>query len=311
MAWTIDDIGDLSGKVVVITGANSGLGYESTKVFLEHGADVVMACRSLERGQEALDSILLDLEENDIYIKSSVEVMKLDLGDLKSVDEFVELYGQKYSKLNILLNNAGIMAPPYGLTVDGFESQFGVNHLGHFALTAKLFSIIKDTPSARIVNISSLAHKSGTMDFYNLQFEDGEGYTPFRAYGRSKLANIMFTYEMQRRINASIYDVKVLAAHPGGANTNLARDLDSAKWMSKFEWLVNSVVQSSYEGALPGIRAATDEDALGGQYYGPSGFMETKGKPVVVQSNDLSHSKIKGRRLWKVSEELTGTSFDI
>lgn len=311
MTWTVNDIGDLSNKVVVITGANSGLGYETTKVFLERGAEVIMACRSLERGNNALDSILSELEENNVFIKNNVEVMELDLSDLTSVKQFVSNFKENYASLDILMNNAGIMATPYGLTKDGFESQFGTNHLGHFALTAGLFDVIKQTPNARIVNISSLAHKAGTMDFYNLQFEDGEGYTPFKSYSRSKLANLMFTYEMQRRINASIYDVKVLAAHPGGANTNLASHMGSSKLGEKFEWIMTKVIQTAYDGALPGIRAATDEHALGGEYYGPSGFMETKGKPVIVNSNDLSHSKIKARRLWNVSEKLVNISFDI
>lgn len=311
MTWTINDIGDLSNKVVVITGANSGLGYETTKLFLEHGAEVVMACRSIERGNKALDSILSDLEEHNVYIKNNVELMELDLSDLDSVNQFVSNFKDNYNKLDILMNNAGIMATPYGLTKDGFESQFGTNHLGHFALTAGLFDVIKATPNARIVNISSMAHKAGTMDFYNLQFKDGEGYTPFKAYSRSKLANLMFTYEMQRRINASVYDVKVLAAHPGGANTNLASHMESSKWGDKLEWIMTKVIQSAYDGALPGVRAATDEHALGGEYYGPSGFMETKGNPVIVSSNNLSHSKIKARRLWKVSEKLVNIEFDI
>jgi len=311
MAWTVDSIGDLTGKVVVITGANSGLGYEISKVFVAHGADVIMACRSLERGQEALDSILLDLEENNVYIKNNIEVMELDLSDLESIDQFVHEFKSKYNQLDILMNNAGIMATPYSLTKDGFESQFGTNHLGHFTLTAKLFDVIKITKNARIVNTSSNAHKAGTIDFYNLQYKDGDGYSPFKAYSRSKLANLMFTYEMQRRINASVYDVNVLACHPGTAKTNLFKNMDGNKWANKLEWVLNLAVQSAYNGALPGIRAATDEHALGGEYYGPSGFMESKGKPVIVSSNDLSHSKIQAKRLWKESEKLTGTTFDI
>lgn len=311
MEWTYEGIGDLTDKVVVITGANSGLGYEASKVFAAHGANVIMACRSQERGQQALESIILDLEEDHVYVNSNIKVMELDLSDLKSIENFAHAFKSKYNKLDILMNNAGIMATPYSLTKDGFESQFGTNHLGHFVLTAKLFDVIKKTKNARIVNLSSNAHKSGTMEFYNLQYKDGSGYSPFKAYSRSKLANLMFTYEMQRRINASIYDVKVIAAHPGTANTGLFKHLNGSKWADKLDWVLNLFMQSAFDGALPGVRAATDEHALGGEYYGPSGFLESKGKPIIVASNSLSHSRIKARRLWRISEELTGTSFDI
>jgi len=270
-----------------------------------------MACRSQERGRKALKSIVEELRQVNIDIEANIELMELDLGDLESVKLFAEKFKAKYKRLDILMNNAGIMATPYHLTKDGFESQFGTNHLGHFALTSYLFDLIKKTKNARIVNISSLAHKSGSMDFYNLQFDEGKGYTPFRAYSRSKLANLLFSYEMQRRINASVYDVKVLAAHPGGSNTDLYRYTGSSKWTDKLQGLTNIFLQNPYNGSLAGIRAATDPHALGGEYYGPSGFMEIKGKPVVVSSSQLSHSKIKAKRLWSMSEKLIGTSFDI
>ena len=214
--WTLDNIPDLSGKIMIVTGGNSGLGYESVKALAMKGAEVVLASRSLDKGEQAKQEILKAIPE------AKIVVMELDLSDLSSVINFVTAFRKNFSKLDVLLNNAGIMMTPYFKTTDGFEAQFGTNHLGHFALTGLLSDLILSTPGSRIVNVSSGAHKSGAMDFDNLQFENGRGYTPMKAYGRSKLSNLLFTYELQRKLESARKDTISVAAHPGIAMTNLA-----------------------------------------------------------------------------------------
>lgn len=318
--WTLDKVGSLQGKVAIVTGGNSGLGYQDVKVLASKGAKVILASRSSQRGEKAKTEIIDELihdktkETIDLISKEqlyeNIQVEPLDLASLGSVNAFGGRFLDAYDRLDILMNNAGIMTTPYGLTEDGFEQQLGVNHLGHFALTGLLFPMIKTTPEARVVTISSLAHKSGRLSFANLMYEDGSGYSPMGAYGRSKLANLLFTYELQRKINQTVYDTRVLAAHPGGANTNLARHIDDSFIFKTMSGVLERLVQSAYEGALPGLRAALDPQAYGGEYYGPSGWRQVKGKPVLVQSNKLSHNKIVAKRLWNKSEELTGVSFD-
>jgi NAD(P)-dependent dehydrogenase (short-subunit alcohol dehydrogenase family) len=201
------------------------------------------------------------------------------------------------------------MNPPFGKTVDGFESQFGTNHLGHFALTGLLIDLLLETPGSRVVNVSSKGHRFGTMDFEDLMYEDGQGYSPVRAYGRSKLANILFTNELQRRYEAVGADAIAVAAHPGLSSTNLADHLID-KWYVKPMMLLEPLTfQDATMGALPMIRAAVDPDVQGGQYYGPGGFMEQRGYPVLVQSSDASHNFADAQQLWQVSEELTGVRY--
>ena len=219
MHWTIENMPGLTGKTIVVTGGNSGLGYESVKAFASKGAEVVLASRSTEKGEEARTAILKDFPEGKI------EVMQLDLGDLESVRNFAAAFKKSYQKLDVLLNNAGIMMTPYFTTKDGFEGQLGTNHLGHFALTGLLLDVVLKTEGARIVNVSSGAHKNGEMDFNNLQFENSRGYAPMKAYGRSKLSNLLFTYELQRKLDAAQKDTIAAAAHPGVAMTNLARHM--------------------------------------------------------------------------------------
>jgi NAD(P)-dependent dehydrogenase (short-subunit alcohol dehydrogenase family) len=235
--------------------------------------------------------------------------MELDLTSLKSVKKFAGEFKAKYKQLDVLLNNAGIMMVPFGKTEDGFERQFGTNHLGHFALTGLLIDLILKTPSARIVNVSSNGHRHGEMDFGNLMFEDGNDYSPMKAYGRSKLANLLFTYELQRRFDTMGADVIAAAAHPGMANTHLADHI-----FNKFPFVLmrpfnGLVVQSAAMGALPSIRAAVDVDVIGGQYFGPEGRREAKGYPILVESNEASHNEDDAKKLWEASEELTGINF--
>ena len=304
MNWTIQNIPALTGKVVIVTGGNSGLGYESVKAFTMKDAEVILASRSLEKGEEARTAILQAVPEGKI------QVMQLDLGDLESVRAFAADFKKKHKRLDILLNNAGIMMTPYFKTKDGFEGQFGTNHLGHFALTGLLFDLIQITPGSRIVNVSSGAHRNGVMDFDNLQFEDGKGYTPSKAYGRSKIANLLFTYELQRKLEASGSDTIALAAHPGIAMTNLARHMEGRLLFKILIPLFKRMAQDQAMGALPQLRASVDPGVKGAEYYGPDGKREWKGYPVVVQSNEASHNQKDAARLWEESERLTGVKFE-
>jgi len=302
--WTLDNTPDLTGKIIVVTGGNSGLGYESVKAFAMKGAEVILASRTLEKGEQAKAEIAKELPGGKI------SVMELDLADLGSVRSFATTFRKKYKQLDVLLNNAGIMMSPYFKTKDGFEAQFGTNHLGHFALTGLLLELLLETPGARIVNVSSGAHKNGTMDFYNLQFENGKGYSAMKAYGRSKLSNLLYTYELQRKLEASGKDTIAVAAHPGIAMTNLARYLEK-KWVVRLLLpLVKGMAQDQAMGALPQVRASVDHGVKGGEYYGPDGKGERKGYPVVVPSNAASHDKADAAKLWEESERLTGVKYN-
>ncbi len=299
--WTTENIPDLTGKVIIVTGGNSGLGYESVKAFAEKGAEVILASRSVEKGELAKKEIG--------EVKGNISVLKLDLMDFSSIKSFALKFKEKYKRLDVLLNNAGIMTTPYFLTKDGLEAQMGTNHFGHFALTGLLFGLIKNTPGSRIVNVSSMAHKQGKMDFNNLLFENGKGYSPIKSYGRSKLANLLFTYELQRRMEASGIKSIAVAAHPGVSNTNLARYLEDKLIFKILMPLMSPFIQEQEMGALPEIRASVDEHVKGAEYYGPDGFNEMKGKPVLVHSNAASHNLEDARKLWEVSEKITGVSY--
>lgn len=301
--WSVADMPDLTGKVIVVTGANSGIGYEAAREFARKGAHTVMACRSMDKAQAAQAQIQAEIPT------ASVEVMPLDLTSLASVRQFAADFMARYDRLDVLVNNAGIMMVPYGVTEDGFERQFGTNHLGHFALTGLLIDVLLKTPGARVVNVSSNGHRFGKMDFTDMQYQNGNPYSPQGAYGRSKLANLIFTYELQRRFDAAGVDLQALAAHPGGSNTNLGNHLMNDGFMRLAQPLMERMIQSAAMGALPTIRAAVDPSAQGAEYYGPKGFMELGGYPVVVQSNAASHDESDAMQLWEMSEELTGVSF--
>jgi NAD(P)-dependent dehydrogenase (short-subunit alcohol dehydrogenase family) len=301
--WTIANMPDLTSKVIIVTGANSGIGFEAAKEFTRKGAQVILACRSLDKAQTALTEIQSEIPS------AQADIMQLDLASLASVHKFAEEFKAKYDRLDVLVNNAGIMMTPYGTTEDGFEQQFGTNHLGHFALTGLLLDLLLKTPGSRVVNISSGGHRMGSMDFDNVMFEGGNGYSPARAYGRSKLANLLFTYELQRRYEAIGADAIAVAAHPGGSNTNLSRHLEQQWYAPVVRSLWEQMAQSAAMGALPTIRAAVDPHVKGGDYFGPGGFMEQRGYPILVQSNNASHNLADAKHLWEVSEELTGVHY--
>lgn len=302
--WTAADVPDQSGRVAVITGANSGIGLEAAKVLVGRGATVVLACRNPQRAAEAEAEIRADHADGDTV------VTVLDVASLDSVRDGAEVILGEHDRLDLLVDNAGIMAVPEQRSADGFELQLATNHLGHFALTGLLMERLLSTDGARVVCVSSQAHRFGSMDFDDLNWE--RGYKSWGAYGRSKLANLLFVYELQRRLENHGADTIAVAAHPGFSRTELQRR-EPGSLMDKLERLTRPVLglvsQDAAVGALPILRAATDPDVAGGDYYGPSGFGEQAGPPVKVESSRASHDQTDASRLWTVSEELTGVIY--
>jgi NAD(P)-dependent dehydrogenase (short-subunit alcohol dehydrogenase family) len=303
--WTEADVPDLAGRRALVTGANTGLGWENARALAGAGAHVVMGCRNPQKAEEALERL------RAVHPDASAEILLMDMADLSSIRDAVERDGD--APLDVLINNAGIMGTPKAITVDGFESQLGTNHLGHFALTGLLLRRLEAAPAARVVTVSSFGHRPGKIDFDDLQNESG--YNRWVAYFQSKLANLLFTYEFQRRLEAAGSSTSALAAHPGGSNTELGKSRDgsgglTAKIIAWGEPISARLMQTSQMGALPTLRAAVDPQAKGGQYYGPDGWMEQKGHPVAVRSSKRSYDQAAARRLWDVSEELTGVQYE-
>lgn len=293
--FTEKDVPDQSGRTIVITGANTGLGYEAARVLAGKNARVIIACRSPQKARAALERILA------LHPDAEVEPLELDLASLESVRQAAAQLEQE-QRLDVLINNAGIMVPPYELTADGFESQFGVNHLGPFAFTGLLLDKIRATPGARIISTSSIAHKRGKIHFDDINAENG--YSAIPRYAQSKLANLYFAYELQRRLEAAGDGTLSVAAHPGIADTELSRYLPKALMLLApiFSPLFNSPAQ----GAWPTLAAATMEGVQGGEYYGPCKRGETAGPAVRVKSTRRSHDREAARRLWELSIEMTG-----
>jgi NAD(P)-dependent dehydrogenase (short-subunit alcohol dehydrogenase family) len=302
--WTAADVPDQQGRTAVVTGANTGIGFEAARVLAERGATVVLACRDLDKADAAAARITAAAPG------AKVSTVRLDLASLASVREAAERVRASHERLDLLINNAGLMIPPYGQTEDGFELQFGTNHLGHFALTGLLLDRLLPVPGSRIVTVSSMGHRQGTINFDDLQSQNG--YRRTAAYGQSKLANLMFTYDLQRRLAATGAQTIAVAAHPGGSRTELMRHTSAVMRVlaSRRLRLLNSwVMQSAEMGALPTLRAAVDPAVRGGEYYGPGRAFEVTGFPVRVDSNKRSHDIDVQRRLWTVSEQLTGVTY--
>jgi len=298
--WTSANIPDQSGKNILITGANSGLGLEAATVLSQKGAHVIMAVRNPDKGKEAVAHI------KSINPAAKLDLMQLDLGDLDSIRRFSQAFHAKYNTLNVLMNNAGIMVPPKRETTkQGFEIQFGTNHLGHFALTGLLLNIIKNTPQAVVATQSSIMHKiGGDIHFDDLNWE--RKYDKSKAYAQSKLANLLFTYELDRKLKAAYINAIATASHPGYTETNLQRT--SGFFVTN---IMNKIVAQKVEmGTLPILRAATDNSLKGGEYVGPTQVMETRGYPEIVKSNNKSYDKQVAAKLWDVSEKLTGVHFN-
>lgn len=301
--WSTADIPDQAGRVAVVTGANTGLGFETAKALAGAHAHVVIAVRNLDKGKEAATRI------SAATPGAHIALQRLDLTSLASVRTAAAALSETYEHIDLLINNAGVMDTPKGTTTDGFELQFGTNHLGHFALTGLLLDRLLATSGSRIVTLSSIAHRMGAaIHFDDLQWE--HSYSRAGAYGQSKLANLLFTYELQRRLAVAGVSTIALAAHPGVSNTELLRYSPLA--LRVMGTLYGRFVgQSTAMGALPTLRAATDAAAVGGQYYGPGGARETRGWPQVVESSEQSHDVDLQRRLWAASEELTGVTYPV
>ena len=303
--WATSDVPNLEGKTVVVTGGNSGIGFETARVLADRGALTVLACRSEERGERAVRRIL------DGTPGCHTEVMVVDLADLASIERFAERFADQHDRLDVLVNNAGIMAVPYGRTVNGFEQQIGTNHLGHFALTGRLMGLLLATPDSRVVTVASTAHRGAAQPFWgNFLYENG-GYTPFGAYCRSKLANLLFVYELGRRLERNQAMAMSVGAHPGTCPTNLANHLKT-KWRYKLAVpLLAPFAQPANMGALATLRAATDQEVRNGEYYGPGGAFQQKGHPVQVGATKMAHSEHHAGILWEWSEKITGVAYDL
>ncbi|OBA63916.1 short-chain dehydrogenase [Mycobacterium sp. 1100029.7] len=298
--WTTADIPDQSGRVAVITGANTGLGYETAAALAEHGAHVVLAVRNLDKGKDAAARITARSPHADVALQ------ELDLTSLASIRAAAEELRSAHDRIDLLINNAGVMWTPKSTTADGFELQFGTNHLGHFALTGLLLDRLLPVAGSRVVTVSSIGHRLlADIHFDDLQWE--RSYNRVAAYGQAKLANLLFTYELQRRLAPQGTTIAA-AAHPGGSRTELTRNLPPL--LERIATPVFGLMsQDAADGALPTLRAATDPGVLGGQYYGPDGFGEMQGSPKIVSSSDKSHDVDVQRRLWTVSEELTSVVY--
>jgi NAD(P)-dependent dehydrogenase (short-subunit alcohol dehydrogenase family) len=297
----VNSIADQSGRTMVITGASAGVGRQVAAVLAGAGANVVLACRDEAKATVVADQIRATTPD------AHVGVVVLDLASLDSVRAAARQLSTQYRRIDVLINNAGVMRPPRRTTLDGFELQFGTNHLGHFALTGLLLELMLPVDGSRIVTLASPAHKQGRIDFDDLQ--SVRRYRPGAAYAQSKLANLLFTYQLHRRLTAMGARTVALAAHPGGARSELNRNLPilfrGASW-----GIARPITHSVEAGALPILSAAVDPEARGGEYYGPDGWFEFKGKPTRLEPTARSHDAELQRRLWEVSEELTGVRYD-
>jgi len=305
--WTADDLPDLSGKTIVVTGGNSGIGYEAAIQFARKRARVVLACRNMDKAHAAAERIAA------LAPGAPVEAMALDLSSLASVRGFADAFKGRNRMLHVLCNNAGVMALPYCRTADGFEMQFGTNHLGHFALTGLLLDRLLAADGARVVTVSSSAHRMGQIRFDDLQWE--HGYRKWRAYGQSKLANLLFAFELQRRIEAAGAKLISVACHPGYAATNLQAMGPRMQGSAVMEMLMRVsnrlFAQSAAMGAMPTLYAAAAPDLRGGEYIGPDGLGEMWGHPAKVDCSAAAHDTAAAARLWQISEQLTNVRYPL
>ncbi len=299
--WTAEDIPDLSGKTMIVTGANGGLGYETALQLARHGAHVVLACRDLTRASDAIGAIRAS------HPGATLEPMRLDLASLESVRKFADAFLTQHTALHVLCNNAGVMALPLRRTAEGYEMQFGTNHLGHFALTGLLLRRLLETPGARVVNVSSYMHRGGRMRFDDLQAE--RGYRKWQAYAQSKLANLLFTYELRRCLDAAGAALISVASHPGYAGTGLqvaGPRMQGSRLLEGFWRGVTAVfAQDAARGALPTLYASVSPEVEGGDFIGPDRFQQMRGHPTKVRASGRARDVDTAARLWQVSEKLT------
>jgi len=301
--WTERAVSEQKDRVAVVTGANTGLGFETARVLAARGASVVLAVRDVEKGKRAAARIA------EAAPGAEVTLQPLDLTSLESVRSAAAELRDRHPKIDLLVNNAGVMYPPRQTTRDGFELQFGTNHLGHFALTGLLLDRLLPVAGSRVVTVSSQAHRiRAKIHFDDPQWE--RSYDRVAAYGQSKLANLMFTYELQRRLTAHGAATVAVAAHPGIADTELLRNSPAAIRLLE-PVIAPLITQNAAMGALPTLRAAADPGVLGGQYYGPDGLGQRTGHPRLITSSAQSYDLAIQRRLWALSEELTGVTFHV
>ena len=300
--WTTADMPDLHGYTALVTGANSGLGLETTRALAAKGAHVVMACRDLEKGRKAQSSLEQSIQG------ASLELVQLDLSSLAGVRDFAKRFREDHARLNLLFNNAGVMAIPYRKTPDGFEWQFGTNYLGHFALTGLLLPTVLATPKSRVITTSSGAQALGRIDFDNLNNE--RSYSRWLAYGKSKLADAIFAFELQRRLTRAGVDTISVAAHPGYSHTSL-QSTSVTETGSVIERLIYPLYrgQSAAMGALPQLYAATAPYIYGGEYIGPDGLFSMAGYPKKERASKRAYDEQVAERLWDVSVEMTGVDY--
>ncbi|HEY0974970.1 MAG TPA: oxidoreductase [Solimonas sp.] len=304
--WTEADIPSQAGRVALITGANSGLGLATAQALAMRGAQVILACRGADKARVAIDSIRAEVPD------AALEFLPLDLSSLASVREAAAEVALRHPRLDLLINNAGIMATPYGKTRDGFELQFGTNHLGHFALTGLLLDRLNAAPAARVVTVSSLAHRSGALPLGDLNWERAP-YSRSRAYGRSKLANLVFALELDRRLRQRGVATHSLAAHPGYSATNIGFGGHSpTSLFGRLITIGNRILaQPAALGALPTLYAATSADAQRGDYYGPNGPLQFRGHPMRVRGMRRAYDTALAAGLWERSEQMTGVRYDL
>ena len=303
--WTEASVPSLAGKVAVVTGANTGIGFETARVLAQRGATVVLACRSETRAQAAAARIAALVPDTS---GGAVETLPLDLASLESVRQAADTLLAQHPQIDLLINNAGVMDTPYSTTTDGFERQFGTNHLGHFALTGLLLPALLPVAGSRIVTVSSLAHRRGSIDFSDLAYT--QGYKPDAAYCRSKLSNLLFSFALHTRLTAAEASPIAIAVHPGVARSELVRyESPFLRVVCALLWYV--AFQSAAMGALPTLRGATDPAAVGGAYYGPDGRKEARGHPVLVSAIPDAHDSAAQERLWAESEEMTGVVYPV
>jgi NAD(P)-dependent dehydrogenase (short-subunit alcohol dehydrogenase family) len=300
--FNISEITSQKGRTAIVTGANTGLGFETTRALAGTGMKVIMACRDLKKAQVAMNLVQKERPAADI------EIMLIDLSKLSSVREFAGYFLNRYDKLDLLINNAGIMIPPYNKTIDGFESQMGVNYLAHFLLTGLLFETIAKTNGSRIVTVASNAHKRGIINFDDINWE--KGYSRMKAYRQSKLACLIFALELDRRIKKAGIGTISVAAHPGVTVTELIRNVPAILMMISRP-LTAVLTHSPEEGAKSILYASLNEDVKGGEYYGPQGIAEWTGKPGRAKITSHANDESTALRLWEISENLTGQKFTV
>ncbi len=296
--WTAEQMEDQTGRVAIVTGANTGIGLEAARELARMGATVVIASRNATKAEAAANDIQQD------ELAGEVVIMLLDLADLDSIGRFAEEFRGRFDRLDLLVNNAGVMMPPQSKTADGFELQFGTNHLGHFALTGLLLELLLNTEGSRIVNVASTAHAYGSMDLDDPNWER-RPYKRMASYAQSKLANLLFTLELQRRLETAGAATPVVSCHPGWTGTDLQRYSGILRFLNPLFGM------KPWKGALPTLYAATSAEVTAGGYYGPHGWQQMWGYPKAVESTDAAKDADTARRLWNMSEEMTGVRFDL